>query len=67
MNFPTVAGSVICATAIDDDRPSTYMLAVFDEPDAVLLWVHPQRPDNPYRPKELTVRRVLYNAASEVN
>jgi len=66
MIFPTTVGSVILATAIDDDQPSAYLLAVFDEPDNTLLWVHPQRPDNPYRPKELILISVLY-APSEVD
>lgn len=60
--FPNTPGSVIRATATDDSRPSLYMLAVLDvDPDGVPAWIHPHRPDEPYRQQDLTLLEVVHD------
>lgn len=60
-DFPTVPGSLIRATAVDDSRPVLYMRTASDEPDAGPSWVRPDLLDEPYRPDELTLVEVLHD------
>jgi hypothetical protein len=60
--WPSVPGSLILARAVDDSTPSPYFLLapLADEPDAEPMWVHPERPDEPYRQKDLTLLGILW-------
>ena len=62
MTTPAFPGSLILATSVDDPKPSPYF-AVQDED--IMHWVHPYRPDEPYREDELTLISVLHDTTEE--